>query len=1125
MTSADAAAVRHTRVVRGGLTWPAVRGARLLNALTPMSCDGKDNGEEEGEEERDREEEEANRNDQRGARDCPYEVELCVPAAGHVALVLVRRTSAVPLNPSARRCHTTTSSAPAPPTPADPRVVYVLDALPPSSWGPRDDRTRTRSAQRAQSLLQQVDELELLQELFAPQTRAAGGKDGSVLIKAPLLCARFDCRVVSIRFVQSEAKHYYEGLRRSRRREGSKGLGDASASFQSAPSSREAATSSRVVSSASPLRCVVAREDGMAFMWEWQADLFQWVFLNKLCFLENPNLKWTRPVVAFTTSDIPLDCKMPGSSLGTRSSNGNEIGPSGGTEFVWWSTATKHEPKLKVRRLRFERAIDALRATDVVVGNAFVPKPLCHDVVQLLSSKLGLFVVSRSQGVFFRSSVASLKTVTVDWHEVFSLDKAAATPEMSQMIMCLHSVTGELVILHRKSGEIYIVTPKSPNMSTVSNSGAQDNESCTYLFARKITTLARWQQDSSDALSGDDQAFGVIDVVAHRHIFLVLTCSLLRVHMLITGELLETVSLPNALARSPQRRAEGNKCKFWTIPGSASSVGLWAPCGFWTIRLPKAKAVAAALHQPQSEKQRGQREFPEAAFLAVKDYGMGDLHLDAVRYGLDILARLTPSAMDLSQSHPEVWERVWNTVSSPALVLALLDNRAESEHVVRELTQHVASVYAAARRIRSHGRLSGSCAPSACEHHLHRLTPANLESLHHLSNWIVLAKRKLARLGATGAKTPTPPNTESSSGCSDNRPYPAMSKLTAVLANRDDLSIAQDERHNIQRKDSILDPEDTRNFRLSRKLRPMSSLRFAAGCGTSSERQGHQWLLQLESFLLDGVAFKNGHRSSGNRRVMRADTAPSHRLFHSERVLTDFRHVAASSFSKHMYLESTSRLYLLYEPASLLPFIQCVDRFSPRLFSLTGHQSLSRSRAERALTLFPPLEFFTNKVLRAKERTDGQAAKSSLLAYADLLSYCDYHSEACRALLQCHFYEESKRKFLLLLESLQDVRDPCDGEQMEKAQIWTAASKAVFFMILEYCTSHCSSTELNAVLMLKPAHVDMLLVLRAVRTALSRRKHQQQREDDGACATGPTVGHLRLVLVSLMQQRRMGASM
>uniref|UniRef100_A0AAV1TGM6 RAVE complex protein Rav1 C-terminal domain-containing protein n=1 Tax=Peronospora matthiolae TaxID=2874970 RepID=A0AAV1TGM6_9STRA len=1111
MTSAGAAPFHHTRVVRGGLKWPAVRGARLLEAITPVSCH---EDEEEGDQ--------GTENDRRQGSEFPYELELCVPTAGHLALVLVKRTPGASLDPSVDDGNTTPSSTATTPAPADPRVVYVLDALPPSRRGPQDDKTRRKtSTLGAQSPLQHVDELELLQELFAPHTRAAGGKEGSVLIEAPLLCARFDCRVVSIQFIRSAA-NYYQLPRTSFRRGDSRGRYSASASSGSS-SLQGATTSSRVISTAAPLRCVVARDDGMAFLWEWQADLFQWVFLNKLCFLENPNLKWTRPVVAFTTSDLPLDCKLSTLSLNTRGGNGNESGPSGATEFIWWSRATKHEPKLKIRRLRFERATDALRATDVVVGNAFIPKPFCNDVVELLSSKLGLFVISRSQGVFFRSSVSSLKTVTLNWNQFFLPEESIAL-EMSQFVLCLHSVTGELVILHRESGGIYIVTPKSPNTSTIFSGDTHDNESCTFLFVRRITTLTPWKQSSSDTLCNDDQAFDVRDVVAHRHVFLVLTCSVLHVYALITGELLETVSLPNVLAYSSQRRG-GEKCKFWTISGGASSVGLWAPCGFWTIRLPPAEAVAAALRQPQSDKQKDKREFPNASFLAVKDYGTGNSHWDAVRYGLDILARLTPSAMNPTHISPEVWETVWHAVSSPALVLALLDNWAESEHIVHELTRHVASIYAAASSIRSPEGLSDPITPRTNENPLLRLTPANVESLHHLSNWIFLAKRKLACLETAGSNLPTPPMTESSDRCASTHQYSAMTELTGVLANEDDLSIAHDRQHSIQRKDSILDPEDTRNFRLSRKLRPMSSLRFAGGCSTSLERQGRQWLLQLESFLLDGVAFKNKHRSSGTRRVIRAEMAPSHRLFHSERVLSDFCHVAASSFSKHMYLESMSRLYLLYEPGSVLPFVRCVDCFCPRLFWLTGHQSLSRSHAERALTLFPPLKFFTNKVIRAKKRGDDQGARSSLLAYADLLSYCGYHSEACRALLECHLYEESKRKFLLLLKELQDTANSSDDGEKEKVQIWLAASRAVYLLILDYCTSHCSSTELNVVLMLKPAHVEVIHVLRALRTALSCSKYQQQQsKDDGACSTRLTVGNLRLVLANLMQQRCIGMS-
>ncbi|KAE9302099.1 hypothetical protein PF008_g22572 [Phytophthora fragariae] len=363
---------QRTRVLRGGLVWSAVRGARLLRALTS-------NGDQE--EQESQEDQEQNVDDQFSA-DFPYELELCVPTAGHLALVLVRRPPGIQLKSPARSSTTPVTPTGSASAPAAPRVVYVLDALPPSRRGGYEDKSRSRknNTPGAQLPQQQVDELELLQELFAPHTRAAGGKEGSVLIKAPLLCARFDCRVVSIRFIRSGGSlHKSQKLSKS----SSRGLND---SFNLG-----AASSSRAVGAAAPLRCIVAREDGMAFLWEWQADLFQWVFLNRLCFLENPNLKWTRPVAAFTTTDLPLDSSMLGLSgeAGGGSGNGNGSGSSGATELVWWSTATKQEPKLKLRRLRFERATDALRATDVVVGSAFTPKPACDDIVKLLSSKLG----------------------------------------------------------------------------------------------------------------------------------------------------------------------------------------------------------------------------------------------------------------------------------------------------------------------------------------------------------------------------------------------------------------------------------------------------------------------------------------------------------------------------------------------------------------------------------------------------------------------------------------------------------------------------------------------------------------------------------------------------------------
>ncbi|TDH68640.1 hypothetical protein CCR75_000938 [Bremia lactucae] len=1016
-----------TRVLRGGLTWPAVRGARLLRALTAVHDElGKEQEDEV----------------------FPYDLELCVPTAGHVALVLVQK-------PSENQVLATNTQQ----SVTVPRVVYVLDALPPTRQKPRDEKApiRKKRAPRVQFPPCQIDDLELLEELFAPQTRAAGGNDGSVILKPPILCARFDSQVVSIRFIRSSHSPL------SRTQKVSSG-------------SQNRSKLAKMV----PLRCIVARVDGMAFLWEWQADLCQWVFLNRVCFLENPNLKWTKPVASFTTTDMPFDSRLSDHS-----------GSSGATEFVWWSTATKNEPRLKLRQLRFERATDALRATDVIVGSAFTFKPVCDDLVALLSSKLGLFAISRTQGLFFRSSTASLQTLHLNWLSLFTMSHEGTVPATSQLSFCIHTVTGELLLLYRDVGDVYLVTPKPP--TSCISSTRHETGTYTILNSKKLTTIRRTQ--TSDFINTNEDK--VLDIAAHRHEFLVLTSRSIDVHSLISGILLERVRLPTFQSNS-------EKYKFWTISGASSSIGLWASSGFWTIRLPSVKAIATALHVPQlsTPNEVLPHQDAKAAFLAVKDYGIGDLQFESVRYALDVLERVTRSAMDPFGSHPNVWKAVWHTVSSPALLLALLDDQATSERVIQELAHLVTTIYQSAIGIHSYGRLDGANV-SNLENPLRRLTRANLESLHHLSNWIILAKRKVMRL-ETSAGTLV-----DESMLQASRVIRAVSDLSQVLANQDDLCTIDDK--NLPRKDSIVDPEDARNFRLSRKLRPMSSLRFAAGCSTDSERQGTQWLLQLESFLLNRVAFKKNPQLPAG---LKAEATPSHRLFHSERVLTDFRHVAASSFSKHMYLESMSRLYLLYEPESLLSFLQCVEQYCPRFFTLSGQEPLIRSNAERAMTLFPPMTKWTNQVLEDDTSKAGQAAKASLLAYVDILRYCGYHTEACRALLLCHMYEKSKELFFALFKRPQDAHDPGDdGQEKDTTQAQAATTSSVYFLLLNYCIKHRDVTELKTLLMLKPTHVNVLHVFNALRTNFSSSKQNNT-------FAGIKVGDLRAVLVALMQQRR-----
>ncbi|RLN92482.1 hypothetical protein BBJ28_00020428 [Nothophytophthora sp. Chile5] len=1104
---------QRTRVLSGGLPWPAVRGDRLLRAFTSLRSAANSQNQDE-------EEAIASQQDPLEAQnraDFPYEIELCEPTAGHVALVLVHRptvsTPGAALPPPVAANATATA-------PAEPRVVYVLDAVPPSRA--TSGGSNSRGSRRKKILQQQVDELDLLQELFAPATRAVGGKDGSVLAKAPLLCARFDCRVVSVRFICSGGSSQQQHPNPSRTNsQGKGGLSDSFRSLSSSSSSNSPPT--QVVATPAPLRCVVAREDGMAYLWEWQADLYQWIFLNRFCFLENPNLKWTRPVAAFTSIDLPLSSSM-NSSQGLNSSGelGSSSGPAanGATELAWWSTATKQEPKLKLRRLRFERATDALRATDVVVGSAFSPKLPCADVSELLSSKLGLFAISETAGIFFRSATASLRTVALNWDAILPPSEGSTTSDVSQLVICLHNVTGELILLHRKSGVVYLVTPKPPRSPAIrSSSNNNDEATGGALFARTMTTLTQ-----PSATNGQD--LEVLDVAAHRHTLLVRTRSMLRVHSLVTGALLDAVHLPICTSDGSQQKQQRNRqsCQFWTIAGSTSAVGLWTPQGIWTIQPPSAKVVGAALHRHPQLDQQTDTSDPEAAFLAVKDYGVSNLQLDAARYALEVLEHAMPPAMDPTQHHPEAWEAARRAVSSPALLLALLDNRATPERVVENLAQLVTVLYSTAQGIRTSGRLDGSTVTENRSEQLQRLTPANLESLHHLSNWIVLAKRKLARLEASDGGG----RFSASTSVADDRRPRAVSELTTVLANEDDLSAYSGSmaslppvRDGRQRNESVEDPEDTRNFRLSRKLRPMSSLRFAAGCSSSSATQGRQWLLQLEAFLLGNVAFKQPQQDRGDR-VLRAEATPSHLLFHSERMLADFRHVAASSFSKHMYLESISRLYLLYEPSALLPFVRCVERFCPRLFSLSGHQTLARSHAERALTLFPPLQLFIDRVLQGDGGEDGQAAKASLVAYVDLLSYCGRHAEACEALLRCHLYDESKAKLLLLLKGPQDEQKAGEDEQEEESSARAAASTAVYFLLLGYRVKHRDATELQALLMLKPSHVDVLQVLRALRAVLPASSKSQRRQNGDAHGSGVTVGDLRPVLMALMRQRRAG---
>ncbi|TYZ65493.1 hypothetical protein PybrP1_001544 [[Pythium] brassicae (nom. inval.)] len=1048
---------------RSRLPWPAARGERLWAQLT--AADGLP----------------------------AYDVELCEPSAGHVALVLVRK-------PGSSTSGSTSASTSAPSTPvaagaSAPRVVVVVDAVPPrrrpaAKLQPQSSptlspastaSTRSSSAGGATSgdgaapPLQDVDELDLVDELFAPNSK--GGKDGCVLAKAPLLCARFDARVVAIRFTRGG----------SRCRPGGGAMG-----------------------AAPPLRCVVALEDGAAFVWEWGADLHQWTFLNQFSFLENPNLAWTRPVAAFAATDLAR--------------------AGDATEFAWWSREAKREPKLCLRQVQFEQEPRSFR-TEITLGHPFALP--CSDVVALASSKLGLWIVTKTRGVHFRSA-ASLRMASLPWAAVAGGPGAttARDPESPELLHCLHNVTGELLVLERATGRVHLVTPTRRRQGHESGGGGG-------LAAKLLATLADW----TPLLGREAQM-----LAAHRHALLVTTRESLHAFNYLTGERLACVALPGGAAADarplPGFDGDGDSAtttaRLWTIAGAASAAGLWCATGFWFLQTPPAKALASSSRDPK------------AAFEALAAYGEG-LRFDAALQALEVLETVCKS---LDSYDERVWATAFASVSSPALLLALFADQNVPEALVDELARLVASLQQVVRDVAAGGRftsLSLSLPDKASGPQpspLQRLTPANVEALHHLANWVLLAKRKITRL-----------QTSAHAGGQRRARPRAVSALTTVSSEPADTQPLASL--------SPLEPEDERdhdaaNFRLSRKLRPMSSLRFASG--SCAVQHGKQWLLQLESFLLDGVAFKDGAAQSQPMLPPRdgdgdgdgadaddgdaAPAVPSHLLFHEERRLADFRSSVAS-FSRHMYVESMSRLYLLHEPQSLLPFVACVSEFCPRTFSLSGATRVSRSHAERALSLSPPLWYFTERVRREQRQLAQQQQQSqrsalssssssqrtrqlrqaelsaalatdSLLAYTALLCRCGFYLEACRGLLQCDLFERCQDAVLAKLRA-PATTDLSDGDSDLRA-----VHSAVYFELLEFCVTHRGVAQLTALLERKPPHVSVLHVLRALRTHLSAPAARKCGDSDDSAsvkrARHVSVGELRPVLLSLMQQQRAAAA-
>ncbi|KAF1322179.1 hypothetical protein FI667_g11473, partial [Globisporangium splendens] len=1114
------------------LPWPAVRGASLWSQFTSAG-DGDD-----------------------GDADfvphgfVHYDVELCEPSAGHIALVLARKPAsttgtgtsvaspvengaAVAASPlKARRdsaprasvpVHTATASA------ISPRVVFVVDAIPPrrkaTSPAPRlqqrghstpslhslspvsvssttsngtlaseatttsaNVNTATTSAIHPGILqAQDVDEMELIDELFAaPKV----GKEGCIVAKAPILCARFDCKVVAIKFMRGHSH-------------------TSSSSSQGHLSQHRASNNNN----SSTLRCVVALEDGMAYLWEWGADLHQWTFLNSFCFLENPNLKWTKPVAAFTATDMTWHGET--------------------TEFAWWSMESKQEPKLCLRKIQYEQETNTFR-TEITIGNPFSLQ--CVDVTDLKSSKLGLWIVTKSSGVHFRSA-SSLCTLSLNWrtvlggvHDSESTADAAVNDPATQLLVRLHNVTGELLVLVRATGVVHLVTPNGQTQG---------------LRSKQLTTLSPWSSTLGDR---------VLHMVGHRHLVFALTHEKLLAFSYLTGEKLASIALPGephpTTNAASTTTTANTKLQLWTITGAASAVGLWSSNGFWFIHTPSAKDIGRANNAATgvtniTDSNTMEPTNPKAAFESLTGYGES-VKFDSALYALETLVK---AATSLDSCDQKAWQRAYQAISSPALLLAIVADQNAPDQLLDELSRLVTAVYQAAHDIMVTGRFTPSPLDLASSSRkaasgddvaaAQRLTPANIEALHHLSNWVLLAKRKITRLQTSVYFK----------GRHHLRPR-AVSALTT----------APDNFGGVSSQFSPLEASDP-NFRLSRKLRPMSSLRFASG--SSSLHHGQQWLAQLESFLLDGVAFKETHQkptpdpvnADNDSENPASSIVPSHLLFHEERRLEDYRS-SNSSFSKHMYFESMSRLYLLHEPESLLAFVNCVVQYCPRMFSLSGVKQVSRTHAERALTLFPPMQLFidkleherrhwkqlhgvnnsssaaghgqSEKVKKQQRQADiGLAlAKDSVLAYADLLWQCGDFLEATRALLQCDLYEQCKEKLLMHRPSFEGIVTEKEQTTMqqkrEQETQQQAVSGAVYFSLLEYCVKHRDVEELQSLLTLKPAHMSALHVLRALRSYLP----QQSKAAATTTTVSPhfTVGKLRPVLLALLKQQRAEAA-
>ncbi|OQR96316.1 hypothetical protein ACHHYP_16104 [Achlya hypogyna] len=337
--------------------------------------------------------------------------------------------------------------------------------------------------------------------------------------------------------------------------------------------------------SASTLRCLVARADGRAYVWEWASDKVAWIYLNVFSFAPSPP-----PALVFTT--FPAF--------------GGQHG------LAWWAPA---EP-VAFRNVGFE-AVPSLakHPTHMLVGNPLSLAVVATHPVQLFGSALGLWIIA-DDAVLLKSARSP---------------ETLSTPAPGNSIVCVHDLTGALIILSPTSRALHIVQE---------------------VKGRLVRTPLPY------ALADGD---GIGALACHRQFLLAATTNTVAIYDVHSGAAVATLALP---------AADGGY-RFW---GGTVATGVFASHAFYRLKVPSATAYADELA-------------PREAHRHLADHGPS-LAFAQVARAYSELRAVGGRALVV---RPE-FDVVGRHLEHPALLLALLEDAKAPAALVRDLRRRLAAM-------------------------------------------------------------------------------------------------------------------------------------------------------------------------------------------------------------------------------------------------------------------------------------------------------------------------------------------------------------------------------------------------------------------------------------------------